>query len=353
MKFVAESVKGGVLLYALFWGSVFGIVAFAIFFFVVLPKGLLQLLSILIISFLVFIVGSSASYFYKKSSIEGEFFLNLVESIDEAIYVISKSGRLIWANERACELLGVCHDSMVGVYICDRCPFGMGNSFSNCEIIKKVLLDGYYVKEVTVCGKNIDCLLEAKRLKVESGQIEGVVVLATDISRIKSLQRELERLLKIDHLTGIFNRRVLDEEVSTIFKTALRYKRPLSVILFDIDDFKAVNDFYGHEVGDNTLKELASVVKKRLRSSDIFLRHGGEEFLLVLPETDINGALSLAEDIRRTVEKHDKFPTGRVTCSFGVATLKEGDSLDSLISRADKAMYAAKKSGKNCVKYFL
>ena len=175
-----------------------------------------------------------------------------------------------------------------------------------------------------------------------------VVYLVINIVKKKKLEEELERLATIDKLTSIFNRYKIDMALNEQIEVAKRYKRPMSIIFFDIDHFKEVNDTYGHKKGDFVLIELAKVINQNIRKSDIFGRWGGEEFLLILPETRIDKAEKLAEKLRKIVENHD-FDGLSITISLGVTELKENDNISSLMGRVDKLLYKAKENGRNQV----
>jgi diguanylate cyclase (GGDEF)-like protein/PAS domain S-box-containing protein len=160
-----------------------------------------------------------------------------------------------------------------------------------------------------------------------------------------------KELSEIDALTGINNRRSFDNKLIELLNTADRYNRPLSLIMFDIDKFKDVNDMYGHETGDFILKELSAITKESLRTTDFFARYGGEEFMIIAPETPLSTARGLAERLRSKIEKYD-FNIGQpVTCSFGITEIKSADISHSIIFRADGALYEAKGTGRNKVCY--
>jgi diguanylate cyclase (GGDEF)-like protein len=153
-----------------------------------------------------------------------------------------------------------------------------------------------------------------------------------------------------DELTGLANRRHGEHALEMEVERAERYARPLSVLLFDLDFFKAVNDAYGHAVGDRVLATVRDLLSDRLRPSDLLARWGGEEFLLIAPEMREDEASRLAERLRTLVERHD-FGTGwRLTASFGVAERFARESAAELVRRADEAMYAAKRDGRNTVR---
>ncbi len=164
---------------------------------------------------------------------------------------------------------------------------------------------------------------------------------------------EIYRLMTIDALTQVFNRRYFNEALDREFNRSRRYARALSLICFDIDLFKRVNDTYGHLTGDNLLRQIATAVKARLRREDVFARTGGEEFAVLLPEVGLDGARTTAEKIRRIVEKTPlKYEQELVACtvSLGVATLGKDEATgEDLYKRADGRLYEAKQAGRNRV----
>ena len=167
-------------------------------------------------------------------------------------------------------------------------------------------------------------------------------------------KEKFEELASTDPLTKVLNRRKFDEMAQFEFDKAKRYKRPLSFIIIDIDDFKKINDKYGHQVGDKVLIAVADEIKKNIRKTDIFARFGGEEFVILAPETDIAGAKRLAEKLRKIIENMSVEPVKQITASFGATEVKESDkSIDDLYRRADKALYDAKDSGKNIVRVLI
>ncbi|MBN2815059.1 MAG: GGDEF domain-containing protein [Campylobacterales bacterium] len=162
--------------------------------------------------------------------------------------------------------------------------------------------------------------------------------------------RNLEYLNSTDELTNIFNRRKIQETLTLELERAKRYNADLGLILFDIDNFKQINDSVGHNGGDRVLVKLTQTIQKSLRNSDFFGRWGGEEFLVVIPEITKSEAKHLAEKIREIVTQMGCSVVDNLSCSFGVSILnKEQDTLDTLIERAHRAMYKAKELGKNRV----
>ena len=172
------------------------------------------------------------------------------------------------------------------------------------------------------------------------------------ITQLKSEKDKLEELAYTDPLTGLSNRRFFLEEMKRVLETARRYREPLSILMLDVDNFKRINDEYGHDVGDMILKQLAEVIRRSIRSSDIAARFGGEEFIVALPKTDERGALMVAERIRQEFKRSKVKVDGKevgTTVSIGVASFEEGYDLDRLIKEADEALYEAKRTGKDKV----
>ena len=189
------------------------------------------------------------------------------------------------------------------------------------------------------------------RVQALGFQVEGedaVLWVASNVTSRHVLQEELRALSETDALTHLWNRRHFQKTVAAEKARALRYAHPVSILVFDVDYFKRINDSYGHGIGDAVLVELAKVVSGCIRESDLLARWGGEEFTILMPYSTLDSSASVAEKIRQTIEMHT-FPEGcRVTVSLGVAEwLLDGESFDSLLSRADKALYQAKKDGRN------
>lgn len=159
----------------------------------------------------------------------------------------------------------------------------------------------------------------------------------------------LELLAVTDELTGLYNRHYLDIRIEEEMASSDRYHQPLSMIIFDLDYFKHVNDKWGHPVGDRILKQTAEIANNIIRKSDILVRLGGEEFVVLMPQTTINGALNVAEKIRKSLDKNIHPVVGKVTGSFGVAERKKAEPFYRWYKRVDEALYQAKEEGRNRV----
>jgi diguanylate cyclase (GGDEF)-like protein len=168
-------------------------------------------------------------------------------------------------------------------------------------------------------------------------------------NNLQRLYEEVSRLAREDSLTGAFNRRKMDELIQAESVRSDRYKTFFSMIIFDLDDFKEINDRYGHDVGDGVLKQLIEVVRADLRSVDAIGRWGGEEFVILLPGIKIHQAVYVAQRVLKTIDKTEFSGGIHVTASFGVAQRMAGESFENFYRRLDQAMYKAKSNGKNQV----
>ncbi|MDG6773068.1 diguanylate cyclase [Thiomicrorhabdus sp. ZW0627] len=165
--------------------------------------------------------------------------------------------------------------------------------------------------------------------------------------KLKSQVEEAQYNASHDVLTGAFNRRCFEERFHQELDRVKRYAHPLSVILVDVDDFKVFNDNYGHKMGDEVLRCVANLLKQHLRDSDLLARWGGEEFIAILPNTKLEQAAEKAEQLRQIIANTHFLDKANITCSFGVTAYTQGDTSDSIFSRADKALYKAKSLNRN------
>lgn len=172
------------------------------------------------------------------------------------------------------------------------------------------------------------------------------------VDELYGMTQDLEQQATTDTLTGIYNRFKFNELFNLEINKLAYDKKPLSLIIFDIDRFKEINDFYGHQAGDKALIEAAKIVSKNVPMSCVFARWGGEEFVILAPSCDINGGAKIAENIRKAIEAHIFDDVKHITASFGVAELFDKESGEDLVKKADEALYLAKRSGRNRVELF-
>lgn len=212
------------------------------------------------------------------------------------------------------------------------------------------------------------CLLDAKPLALNASDVDALSAFgrqaAGELDRLSApgpdrwtaatadLPEDLEALQHLaatDPLTGLANRRGGEKHISNEISRARREKRPLSCVLFDIDRFKLVNDTFGHQAGDQLLRDVSGLLRRAVRAYDILIRWGGEEFLLVMPGVDLQGARMLADRLRTAVEAMDTHGLGPITVSAGAAEFEGDYDLPATLRTADRRLYRAKAAGRNCV----
>jgi len=241
------------------------------------------------------------------------------------------------------------------------------DGYSVCEALKKsvktkeipvifitAVTDEVSIERAYEVG-GIDYVTKPFKPKELRARIKRELQMQALIKDLAQSQRELERLATTDALSGLYNRYYFSQISNELLLLAQRNKRAMSVIVLDIDHFKKINDMYGHSVGDEVIKHIAKTLQGATRKSDIVCRWGGEEFLLLLPDTDGKGAYTIAQNIRKTIEQSEVSVTRKVTikyrASFGVSIVESSDAqgVDKAINSADKALYKAKQLGRNRV----
>ncbi len=210
--------------------------------------------------------------------------------------------------------------------------------------------------ELTLNEKKLGILSLTSNKKFTENDIEQLEYLICALHyplRNAVLYREAISAALKDPLTKIGNRAAMTNTLRQELEKAFRHNRSLGIIMMDIDHFKVINDKYGHAIGDIALQSLVECAEKSVRISDMMFRYGGEEFVIVLPETDEPGVLRLAKRIRRRVEKLEtqiQHLNLRMTISLGITTLQESDDEKTFVARADAALYKAKRDGRNCIR---
>ena len=281
-----------------------------------------------------------------------------INTVPNPMFYKNAEGIYISANTAFTNgILGLSRDEIVGKTLYDL-----------DDVMPKKLISIYIQEDAKLFRERKDRVYEAQ-VKLYDGSIRefriqknlfyshnneflGYVGMMYDITEIKQKEKKLELLASTDSMTKLYNRRYFMNIGKDIFNCAIRDSKELSIVMFDIDNFKNVNDSYGHDIGDEVIIAIAKVLKNSSRKSDIACRFGGEEFIVLLPETSKNGAFTRAEKIRKEIEKlnfNESKKLFNVSVSVGVSTLLNEQKLESLIKRADIALYKAKESGKNRV----
>lgn len=203
--------------------------------------------------------------------------------------------------------------------------------------------------------KDVALLQNTLILNLASSLFVSILILLLVTASINGYQKSIEVIATTDKLTGVANRQLFDVLVQQTYNQSRRNKSPLGAIMLDIDYFKNINDTYGHPTGDAVLKSLAQLIKHSIRKSDVIFRWGGEEFLILLPESDTQIAAQVAEKIRQKVSEHKIKFSGNsipITVSAGVTSTAELDNVDDLVAHADNALYIAKGNGRDRVERY-
>jgi diguanylate cyclase (GGDEF)-like protein/PAS domain S-box-containing protein len=294
---------------------------------------------------------------------EDGFFRELLEILYDGVYYVDRHKRITYWNTAAEKITGYSRQEVMGRCCADNIlrhidAQGSELCLEGCPL-SKTLSDGQ-VREVEVYlhhrnGQRVPVLLRVSPVRDADRHIVGAVEIFQDITRRQAVLKELEALKRdalIDPLTRVGNRKLGDMALQRCFEERRRYGVPFAILFLDIDHFKHFNDTYGHAVGDQVLEMVARTVANTLRSVDVVVRWGGEEFVVLLPNIDGQVLANVAERIRLFVCKSwisiDDRPVG-VSVSVGGTLAGDPDTAESLVDRADRAMYASKTAGRNRV----
>ena len=284
-----------------------------------------------------------------------ERFRGIFESARDAIVSVGEDGKVVMANRAAQDLLGYGEENLSGMEATRLFPPRFVAYWKELSIYASGLGPGNERRniEISVLSRSGAEILVQLTLaeKIVRGQRIQTAILR-DISDRKALEEELRIQSITDHLTELYNRRHFHSLAQNEADRALRTRVPFSVLLMDVDRFKQYNDTFGHEEGDKVLRALAAEIRKNFRTMDTGFRHGGEEFLVLLPETNAEAAIIPAERLRNRFSAipflpHPDEEPRHVTLSIGIAEFRPGLSIDDLVRSADRAMYAAKNAGRN------
>jgi len=294
-----------------------------------------------------------------------ERFRSLVENLPVGIYrnTPGPDGRFVTANPASARMHG--YDSIeefLRVRVADLYADPSQRKDLSDKLIARGRLEQEEIRLRRKDGTEFWGAVTAQAVRDESGQIcyfdghmEDITARKLAQEALQEANRRLEELATTDELTGLWNRRRLGEMLKTEIDRALRQETALAIAMFDVDQFKATNDAYGHALGDQVLREVARMFRGAARATDVVARYGGDEVVVLMPDTSAVEAVAAAERIRQAVDHQvvsDGHSSVRVTLSAGVAALKldETDMPDTLLCAADEALFAAKHSGRNCIR---
>ncbi len=272
---------------------------------------------------------------------------HIFENMDNGLIVTDSTDRLVDYNKSILGIFPELKKCRVGIYIRDIDLTDDGRKINLYQILNSNMT---FVEEQD--GEKHYYSIRKNVISQTRQFLGGIIYIVADITEEKKLEAKLHAMATTDPLTGLKNRRNLLEIGEKEIKHSVRYKRDLSVLFFDIDHFKKINDSWGHSAGDRVLIEIAQICKKQIRESDTIGRYGGEEFVILLPEIPYNSAIRVAEKIRSSIaDKPILFEQQEinVTASFGVAAFNGDETLYELFNRADQLLYKAKDEGRNLV----
>lgn len=287
--------------------------------------------------------------------------MNIVDSLRTStvpiIYFKDLDGRFVWVNQGWKDLFQVGSEHILGKRF-----FGIyseelaAGHRKNEQLVVENREERVFEEEIALGDGGHFYLTTTFPMFDNNGELTGVGAISANITEyreelanLKSSQIDLQELVIHDNMTGALNRKALQDRANQEIMRYRRYQHPFSLIMFDLDYFKEVNDRYGHAAGDRLLIRMVEVVSGLLRDTDSLYRVGGEEFVVLAPDTAIDGAMRLAERVRSAVEYTDFSPVDALTISVGVSAMVEGTDFDNLLKRADEALYRAKNEGRNRV----
>jgi len=265
---------------------------------------------------------------------------SVFDSFGAAVIVVDKNDTVVDCNRQAVEWLFHVDDKeqVLGQTLANVCNFHERFPGLN-QINQKKTSEFNHANRSYQLVNSVICN--------ESNQAEKIVHLCFDITTQKQAEEILSAQATTDELTGIANRRQFDRTCKLEMQRAERFQIPLALIMLDIDFFKKINDELGHQIGDRVLVELSNLISGMIRGQDLFARWGGEEFVILSPSRDMEGAKQFAEKIRGAIASHTFPGVKRLTCSLGLTEYKLKESTESFLRRADTALYLAKENGRN------
>lgn len=286
----------------------------------------------------------------------------LFNTVEVAIAIVNQDGSYVDFNEAYLRLMGFpareqLYKSHPAVLSPEHQPNGQVSMDMANEMMQVALSKGKHEFEwIHKRPDGNEFLSHVVLDQIDFGGEKRLRAVIHDISETQRLERivqertnELEHLAKTDRLTGLYNRDRLEEVLKQEQYRADRYQSSFAIVKLDLDNFQRVNEEYGHDTGDRVIMEIAALIKDFCREADSVCRWSGEEFMIVLPESNLDGAYLMADNLRARIETHHFSDIDALTASFGVDMYQEGENINDLFRRVDQALRNAKETGKNCV----
>jgi diguanylate cyclase (GGDEF)-like protein/PAS domain S-box-containing protein len=320
------------------------------------------------------IISSNSSYKSENSNLLAEY--KKAVDLSNIVSKTNPKGVITYVNDKFCEISGYTRDELIGKpHNIIRHPDMPREAFKDLwdtikakkswnGVVTNMKKDGgQYIVDTTVIpildvdGDVIEYIAirhDITELEEAKQQLRNInKAMKNKVDELYSMTNTLEQKAFRDKLTGINNRENFEDIFTIEMTNAQANGLPLSLIIFDVDNFKLVNDTYGHQAGDIILIELVKLLESNIKNADVFARWGGEEFVILTPSTDIDGARNLAENLRKLVQLHSfSYVENQMTLSFGIAQFSSGDTKKNLFEKADGALYEAKKGGRNRVECY-
>ncbi|WP_291750950.1 MULTISPECIES: sensor domain-containing diguanylate cyclase [unclassified Sulfuricurvum] len=315
------------------------------------------------------IISSNRNYKSENSNLLAEY--KKAVDLSNIVSKTNPKGVITYVNDKFCEISGYTRDELVGKpHNIIRHPDMPREAFKDLwdtikakkswnGVVTNMKKDGsQYIVDTTVIpildvdGDVIEYIAirhNITELEETKQQLRNInKAMKNKVDELYSMTNTLEQKAYKDNLTGINNRENFEDIFSIEIANSKLNNIALSLIIFDVDNFKLVNDTYGHQAGDILLQDMVHLIENNIKNGDIFARWGGEEFVILTPATEINGAYNLAENLRKLVQSYVfKYVENNLTLSFGIAQLSSEDTKKTLFEKSDKALYEAKKNGRN------
>ncbi|MGB6328855.1 MAG: ABC transporter substrate-binding protein [Halarcobacter sp.] len=274
----------------------------------------------------------------------------VINSTNDYIFYKNSNFKYIGCNDAFAKFVGKRKSEIIGCTDVDLFNKSNAKKFKENDI--RTLKEGTsqtYEEWIPYQGEEV--LLQIKKIPFTYSKKEGKGIVGTsrDITALYKINEKLREQTYIDELTSIYNRKAYREKVKEHLDLFKRYKNIFSLMMLDIDDFKNINDTYGHDIGDKVLIEMTKTIKKNIRTSDIFFRIGGEEFIILIPELNVKNTFALAEKIKDEIRNMKVIDNTVITVSIGLVQVQKNDNIDTLFKRVDDLLYKSKKNGKNCI----
>ncbi|MBN1572817.1 MAG: diguanylate cyclase [Deltaproteobacteria bacterium] len=269
-----------------------------------------------------------------------ELYRTLIETLNDGLGLQDENGIFTYLNDKLSEMFGYSRDEMIGRPVTDFLDDHNRKVFE-AQMAKRMKGDSSHYEIVWTGkdGRKIPTIMSPRPIFNDNGTFKGSFAIFTDITERKKMEEELIHLSITDDLTGLYNHRYFYKKISEEVNRAKRMSYPLTLLIFDIDDFKSFNDTYGHIAGDDVLRKVGRIATKNIRKDvDSAFRYGGDEFAIILPYTDREEAIALSARISRCIERE----INKTRISIGIASSNHHKSFEEVIKAADEAMYVEK-----------